>query len=96
MRRSATRAGASTRGQATRWAEPLVVVLVVWLQHVFLFFSLFYLERMRIMMKVGESFFLPLIGWDERSDSNWLFPVCRGSGEHPGAEEEEKRGRREQ
>lgn len=48
MQRSDTRGGASTRGQVTRWVESLVVfvVVAVWLQHIFLFFSFnfYYLE----------------------------------------------------
>lgn len=75
MQRSDTRAGASTRGQAMRWAEPLVVDVAVWPVHVSLFFSLFYLERMRIMTKVGEPFFLFLTGCDERSSSNCFLSV---------------------
>lgn len=41
-------------------------------------------------MKVSEAFLQSLIGRDETLSSDWLLPVCRGSGQHPGPEEEEK------
>lgn len=48
MQRLDTRVGAVTHGQVMRWVESLVVfvVVVVWLQHNFLFFSFdfYYLE----------------------------------------------------
>lgn len=49
MQRLDMRGGAFTHGQVMRWVESLVfviVVVVVWLQHIFLFFSFnfYYLE----------------------------------------------------